>query len=136
MRILKIMLLDIMHVCWLMLIWLVFFPTLCGLKEKIILLKLRLSMKSLHTIVSIATLLAILLITVKKNLVNKEALEKIVSKSDPVKKLKHDFVPKINVGQVQGGKKPMTFEDPLNMIRSKDATSSVFVGYLYWLYCC
>ena len=41
---------------------------------------------------------------IKKNLVNKAALEKVVSKSDPVKEFKQDFVPERNVGQVQGGK--------------------------------
>jgi len=62
-------------------------------------------MNNLHIFVSIAILLVALL-------ANKTALKKVVTKLDPAKKLKLDFVPKKTVDQVQDGNNPMTIEDP------------------------
>jgi len=66
----------------------------------------------------------------KRHIVNKVAVEKVTTKIDPTKKFKHNFVSKMDVDQVQGCSKPMTFEDPLitEIIRSREETSSVFVG--------
>jgi len=77
-------------------------------------------MSNLHTFVSIAIQLAILLIIVKKDFINANSLEKVVTKSDSANKPKQVFVPKRTVDQVQGGNNPMTVEDPLivDIIRS------------------
>jgi hypothetical protein len=58
----------------------------------------------------------------KKDHANKIALEKVVSKNDPVKNNKHVFIPKRNVAQVQGCSKHVAFEDPLitDIIRSRE----------------
>lgn len=66
----------------------------------------------------------------KKDPANKIALEKVVSKNDPVKNIKQVFVSKRNVAEVQGCSKPMTFEDPLitDIIRFREVIASVPVG--------
>jgi hypothetical protein len=64
----------------------------------------------------------------KNDLVNKNAIEKVVTKIDPVKP-KQNYVPKRIVDQVQGKRKPMAFEDPLvfDIIRSKEVTPNEFI---------
>jgi hypothetical protein len=64
----------------------------------------------------------------KNDLVNTNAIEKVVTKIDPVKP-KQNYVPKRNVDQVQGRSKPVAFEDPLvfDIIRSKEVTFNEFI---------
>ncbi|KAK2440163.1 hypothetical protein QL285_011605 [Trifolium repens] len=69
----------------------------------------------------------------KKDPANKIAREIVATKTDPAKKIKHDFVPKRHMNIVQGcGSKAVANEDPLiiDIIRSKEVETSVLVGYV------
>jgi hypothetical protein len=67
----------------------------------------------------------------KKDPANKIAREIVATKTDPAKKIKHDFVPKRHVNIVQScSSKAVANEDPLiiDIIRSKEVETSVLVG--------
>ncbi|KAK2454799.1 hypothetical protein QL285_002324 [Trifolium repens] len=67
----------------------------------------------------------------KKDPANKIAREIVATKTDPAKKIKHDFVPKRHVYIVQScSSKAVANEDPLivDIIRSKEVETSVLVG--------
>jgi hypothetical protein len=67
----------------------------------------------------------------KKDPANKIAREIVATKTNPAKKIKHDFVPKRHVNIVQScSSKAVANEDPLivDIIRSKEVETSVLVG--------